>query len=86
MPDVADANVIEVFLSRTTCESLVHKLGRKGPRTTKEHLNIVTSHALGEEVVEAIFDRAKGKAKRDKDDSGGRTSSDTRARSWPLSS
>ena len=36
-------------------------------RTTKELLNIATSHALGEEVVGAIFDRLKGKAKWDED-------------------
>ena len=40
-------------------------MGHKGPRTTKELLDIATSHALGEETVEAIFDRPKGKAKRD---------------------
>ena len=65
--DVADADIIGAFLSGTTCESLVNKLGRKGPRTTKELLDITTSHASGEEAVEAIFDCRKGKAKRDKD-------------------
>jgi hypothetical protein len=35
LSDVADANVIGAFLFGTTCESLVHKLGSKGPRTTK---------------------------------------------------
>jgi len=44
---------------------LVHKLGFKGPRTTKELLDIATSHALGEEVVGAIFDRLEGKVRRD---------------------
>ena len=48
-----------------TCESLVHKLGRKGPRTTKELLDIATSHASGEEAVEAIFYRLEGKARWD---------------------
>ena len=48
-----------------TYESLVHKLGCKGPRTTKELLDIATSHALGEEAVGAIFDRLEGKARRD---------------------
>ena len=57
--------MIGAFLSGTTCESLVHKLGRKGPRTTKELLDITTSHALGEEAVGAIFDRLDGKARRD---------------------
>ena len=48
-----------------TCESLVHKLGRKSPRTTKELLDIATSHASGEEAVGAIFDRLEGKMKWD---------------------
>ena len=59
--------MIGAFLSRTTYESLVHKLGCRGPRTTKELLDIATSHASGEEAVGAIFDRLKGKAKRDED-------------------
>ena len=65
LPNVADADVIGAFLSRTTCESLVHKLGRKGPWTTKELLDIATSHTLGEEAVGAIFDRSHGKVRRD---------------------
>ena len=57
--------MIGAFLSRTTCESLVHKLGHRGPRTTKELLDFTTSHALGEEAVGAIFDHFDGKARRD---------------------
>ena len=38
-----------------------------GPRTTKELIDIATSHASGEKAVRAIFDRLKGKAKRDED-------------------
>jgi len=71
LPDVAVADVIRAFLLGTTYESLVHKLGRKGPQTTKELLDIVTSHASGEEAVGAIFDRPKGKAKRDEVDTEG---------------
>ena len=56
-----------LLLTRITCESLVHKLGHKGPRTTKELLDNVTNHASGEEAVEAIFDIPKGKAKWDED-------------------
>ena len=52
-------------MSGTTCESLVHKLGRKGPRTTKELPDIATSHASGEEAVGAIFNRLEGKARQD---------------------
>ena len=39
----------------------------KGPRTTKELLDIATSHALGEDTVGVIFYRPKGKAKRGED-------------------
>jgi hypothetical protein len=64
-PNVSNTDVIAAFLTRTTWESLVHKLGRKSPRTTKELLDIAMNHATNEEVVEMIFDRAKGKVKRD---------------------
>jgi len=67
LSDIADADIIGAFLSGTTCESLVHKLGHKGPRTTKELLDIMTRHALGEEAVGAIFYRSKGKARWDED-------------------
>lgn len=43
------------------------KLGRKNPRTTNELLDITTSHASGEDVVGAIFDHRKKKAKHDKE-------------------
>ena len=71
MLNVVDADVIRAFLSRTTYESLVHKLGRKGPWTNKELLDIATSHASSEEAVGAIFDCPKGKAKRNEDTSEG---------------
>ena len=44
IPNVADADVIGAFLSGTMCVSLVYKLGRKGPRTIKELLDIATNH------------------------------------------
>ena len=59
--------MIGAFLSGTTCESLVHKLGRRGPQTTKELLDIATSHASGEEAVGAIFDLFDGKTRWDED-------------------
>jgi len=58
--------MIGAFLSGTTCESLVHKLGCKGPRNTKELLDIATSHASGEEAVGVSFNRLEGKARWDK--------------------
>jgi hypothetical protein len=71
LPNIADAHVIGAFLLGTTCESLVHKLGCKCPWTTKELLDIATSHASGEEAVGMIFNYARGKAKRDEDSSEG---------------
>ena len=57
--------MIGAFLSGTTCESLVHKLGHRGLQTTKELLDIATSHVSGEEAVGAIFDRHDCKARWD---------------------
>jgi hypothetical protein len=65
LSNITNADVNGVFLSGTTYEFLVHKLGRKSPQTTKELLDMATSHASGEEAVGAIFDRAEGKAKLD---------------------
>ena len=85
--------MIGAFLFGTTYESLVHKLGRKGPQTTKKLLDITTNHALGEEVVRAIFDHLKGKARQDEGAGEGTSnrsakrknkSNNTRTRSWPL--
>ena len=67
LPNIADADIISAFLSGTSNESLVHKLGRKSPWTTKELLDIATNHASGEEAVRAIFNCLKGKAKWDED-------------------
>jgi hypothetical protein len=67
LPNIVDVDVISAFLSGTTNKILVHKLERKSPRTTKELLNIATSHASSEEAVGVIFDCAHSKAKRDKD-------------------
>jgi hypothetical protein len=36
MPNIADADVISTFLSETTNKTLVHKLVRKSPWTTKD--------------------------------------------------
>jgi hypothetical protein len=63
LTNIVDADVIRAFLLGTTCESLVHKLGHKCQWTTKELLDITTSHASGKEAIRAIFDRAQGKAK-----------------------
>lgn len=65
LPNVGDAEVIGAFLSGTTCQALVHKLGQKRPRTTKELLDIATSHAVDEEAVGALFPwSAEGRGKK----------------------
>ena len=71
-PDVINANVISAFLSETTCESLIHKLGCLKPRTTRDLLDITTNHASGEEAVGEVFNGGwdKGKAKREDQDEG----------------
>ena len=60
-------DVINAFLSGTTCESLIHKLGCVKPRTTRDLFDIATDHASGEEAVRAVFSDGwdRGKAKRE---------------------
>ena len=55
LPDVVDADIIIVFLSRTACESLIHKLGCLKPQTTHDHLDVAMNHVSGEEAVGVIF-------------------------------
>jgi hypothetical protein len=52
---VTDTDVIRAFLMGTNYKELVHELGRKGPCTTRELLDIATNFASGEEAVGAIF-------------------------------
>ena len=61
-----------MFLSRMTCESLIHKLGCLKLRTTRDLLDVATNHASSEEAVRAVFNRGwdKGKAKRMDQDEG----------------
>ena len=70
LPVVVNVDVISAFLSRTTCESLIHKLGYLKPRTTRDLLDVATNHASGEEAVRAVFNGGwdKGKAKREDQD------------------
>ena len=71
-PDVIDVDVISAFLSGTTYESLIHKLGYVKPRTTRDLLDVATNHASGKEAVGAVFDGGwdKLKAKRMDPDKG----------------
>jgi hypothetical protein len=61
LPNVTNTDVIEAFLTGTTCKELVQELGHKGPCTTRELLDIATNFASDEEVVGAIFHDTKGK-------------------------
>jgi hypothetical protein len=54
--------MIRVFISNTTNEALVHELIRCKQRTTRELLDLATSHGSGEEAVRAIFCKYKGMA------------------------
>jgi hypothetical protein len=65
LPGATDSEVISAFTFGTTCESLVHELGRRQPKSAKGLLDLATNHATGEEAVAAIIrrDADKGKEK-----------------------
>lgn len=48
LTNLKDTDIIDAFISGTTDETLVHKLGQKNPRTAKEFFDIATNHASGE--------------------------------------
>jgi hypothetical protein len=91
LPDVADTDIIRAFLSGTTYEFLVHKLGRKCLRNTKELLNIATSHALARRRSERFLTAPKVRQSRTRTPMRvppttlrRRTRSDIGTHSWPL--
>ena len=63
MPHVGDLEIVQAFLSGTSCQDLVRELGRNVPTSAAALLNITTNFASGEEAVGAIFpdNNAKGK-------------------------
>ena len=63
MPSIGDSEIVQAFLSGTTCRDLVRELGQNVPRSAATLLDIATNFASGEEAVGAIFptDDAKGK-------------------------
>jgi hypothetical protein len=67
LPNITDSNVIGAFLASTTCRDLVSKLGRKTPTKASELMDIATKFASGQEAIEAIFHKHKGKGKWKKD-------------------
>ena len=63
-------DVISAFLSGTTRESLIDKLGRLKPRTTCDPLDVGTNHTSDKEVVEAVFNGGRDKGKDKHEDQG----------------
>ena len=63
LPRVGDSEIVQAFLSGTSCRDLVRELGRNVPTTAAALLDIATNFASGEEAVGAIFPNndAKGK-------------------------
>jgi hypothetical protein len=59
LPSITDSDVIDAFLTSTTCRDLVSKLGRKTPTRASEMMDIATKFASGQEAVEAIFRKDK---------------------------
>ena len=71
LPNLAAAEVISAFIAGTNNEALVHDLGRNSPRTVKELLDVATSHASGQDAVDALLHRVKGKTKRNESSGAG---------------
>ena len=59
-----------MFLSTTTCESLIHKLGCVKPHSTHDLLNITTNHASSEEAVGVVFSGGPDRGKARREDQG----------------
>jgi len=63
VPSVGDSEIVQAFLSVTTCRDLVRELGRNVPRSAAALLDIATNFASGEEAVGAIFPDSNTKGK-----------------------
>jgi hypothetical protein len=63
LPGATDNDTISAFQNRTTCTSLIHRLGRRMPRTTRKLLDIASNHADGEEAVAATLNTPQGEGK-----------------------
>ena len=74
MPSVGDSEIVQAFLSGTTCRDLVQELGRSVPTTASALLDIATSFASGEEAIGAIFPNNDSKGKRRDETPGASTS------------
>jgi hypothetical protein len=63
LPGATDNDAILVFQNGATCISLIHRLRRRMPRTTRELLDIVSNQADSEEAVAATLNTPQGKGK-----------------------
>jgi hypothetical protein len=48
---MADKQVMTTFHDGTTCETLVHRIGRVKPKIIQKLLDLATNHTNGEEVI-----------------------------------
>jgi hypothetical protein len=63
LPGATNNDAISAFQNRTTCTSLIHRLGRRMSRTTRELLDIASNHADRDEVVAVTLNTPQGKGK-----------------------
>jgi hypothetical protein len=63
LPSTTDNDAISAFQNGTTCTSLIHRLGRRMSRMTRELLDIASNHADREEAVAATLNTPQGKGK-----------------------
>jgi hypothetical protein len=63
LPGATDNDAISTFQNGMTCTSLIHRLRRCTPQTTRELLDIASNHADGEEAVAATLNTPQGKGK-----------------------
>jgi hypothetical protein len=59
LPNITDSDIIGAFLAGTTCRDLVSKLGHKTPTKASELMDVATKFDLGQEAVEATFQKDK---------------------------
>ena len=64
MPRVDDSEIVQAFLSGTSCRDLVRELGQNIPTSVASLLDIATNFASSEEVIGAIFPDNDAKGKR----------------------
>jgi hypothetical protein len=74
LPDATNNDAISTFQNGTTCTSLIHRLGCRMPRMTRELLNIASNHADSEEAVTSTLNTPQGKGKQVMDHGEGTSS------------